>query len=141
MTLRARRPEFVARNLRHLQRAVMIAIGALIAIAIPFVDTAEMGKLSFTDAPAALVASVVLTLAAMGLGWGVARALGLPADDRFTFLIAFTARNIAVAAIVALSGLGRLDLALWSGVHWVTAYPLAAVAALGRRWTTRSHDS
>ena len=57
MTLRAQRPEFVARNLRHLQRAVMIAIGALIAIAIPFVDTAELGKLSFTDAPAALVAS------------------------------------------------------------------------------------
>jgi BASS family bile acid:Na+ symporter len=137
MTLRARRPEFVARNLRHLQRAVMIAIGMLIAIAIPFVDTAEMGKLSFTDAPVALVASVVLASAAMGLGWGVARALGLPADDRFTFLIAFTTRNIAVAAIVALSGLGRLDLALWSGFHWVTAYPLAAAAALVRRWITR----
>ena len=114
MTLRARRPEFVARNLRQFQRAVMIAIGVLIAIAIPFVDTAEMGKLSLTDAPDALVAGVVWALAAMGLGWGVARALDLPADDRFTFLIAFTTRNIAVAAIVALSGLGRLDLALFA---------------------------
>jgi predicted Na+-dependent transporter len=93
-----------------------------------------MRELSLTDAPVALVASAVWAVAAMGLGWGVARALALPADDRFTFMIAFTARNIAVAAIVALSGLGRLDLALWSGVHWVTAYPLAAAAALARRW-------
>lgn len=137
MTLRARRPEFVARNLRRLQRVVMIGIGVLIAIAIPFVDTAEMRELSLTDAPVALVASAVWAVAAMGLGWGVARALALPADDRFTFMIAFTARNIAVAAIVALSGLGRLDLALWSGVHWVTAYPLAATAALARRWWTK----
>jgi len=134
MTVRARRPEFVARNLRQLQRAVMIAIGVLIAIATPFIDTAEMGNLSLTDAPIAVLASVVLALAAMGLGWGVARALDLPPDDRFTFLIAFTTRNIAVAAIVALSGLGRLDLALFSGIHWVTAYPLAASAALARRW-------
>jgi BASS family bile acid:Na+ symporter len=136
MAMRAQRPEFVARNLRQIQRAVMIAIGVLIAIATPFIDTAEVGKLSLTDAPIAVVAAGMLALFAMGLGWGVARALDLPPDDRFTFLLAFTTRNIAVAAIVALSGLGRLDLALFSGAHWVTAYPLAAVAALARRWRT-----
>ncbi len=137
MTLRARRPEFVARHLRHLQRAVFAAIGVLIAIAVPFVDTAGAGGLSLSDARAGLLAAAVWAVAAMGVGWSVARLLDLPADDRFTFLIAFTTRNVAVAAIVALSGLGRLDLALWSGVHWVTAYPLAAAAALVRRWQTK----
>ena len=138
MTARARWTEFVARNQVRIQRGVMIAIGGLIAAAVPFVDTSEMRTLSLTDVPHAIAAGVVWAAAAMGLGWCVALQLGLPADDRFTFLIAFTTRNVAVAAIVALSGLGRLELALFSGVHWITAYPLTAVAALVRRWRSRS---
>jgi BASS family bile acid:Na+ symporter len=136
MAVRARAPEFVERNLRALQRAVMIAIGALIVLAAPFFDTSAMSNLSFADAPVALAAAAIWAVAAMGIGWFVARALDLPADDRFTFLLAFATRNIAVAAIVALSGLGRLELALWSGFHWVTAYPLAVAAALARRAST-----
>jgi BASS family bile acid:Na+ symporter len=138
MTVRARRPEFVARRQRLLQRAVMIAIGVLIAASVPLVDRSEARALPWTDARAGLPAAAALAFGAMSLGWGVARVLALPADDRFTLLLAFTTRNVAVAAIVALSGLGRLDLALWSGVHWVTAYPLAAAVALARRWHTRS---
>ncbi len=138
MTARARWPELVARHHVRIQRSVMIAIGALIALSIPFVDFEEMGSLSLADARAGLAPAALWALGAMALGWGVARLLALPADDRFTFMIAFTTRNIAVAAIVALSGLGRLDLALFSGVHWITAYPLAVAAALARRWTTRT---
>jgi hypothetical protein len=52
-------------------------------------------------------------------------------------VLAFTTRNVAVAAIVAMSGLGRLDLALWSGIHWITAYPIAAAVALARRRATK----
>lgn len=47
------------------------------------------------------------TLGAMALGWAVAFALGLPDADRFTCLIEFSTRNVAVAATVALSGLQR----------------------------------
>ena len=133
MTIRARRPEFVAQHLRRIQRAVMAAIGALIALAVPFFDAKEAGALSFADARAGLVAAVAWAVAALGLGWAVARALALPADDRFALVLAFTTRNVAVAAIVAMSGLGRLDLALWSGIHWITAYPIAAAVALARR--------
>jgi BASS family bile acid:Na+ symporter len=139
MAARARWPVFVAEHRARIQRAVMIAIGALIGIAVLFVDLGEVGgRLPIRDAAAAIPAAVVWAVAAMGLGWGVARALGLSADDRFTLVVAFTTRNVAVAAIVALSGLGRLDLALYSGVHWITAYPLAAAAALARRWARRS---
>ncbi len=115
MAIRARKPEFVEQHHRRLQRAVFLAITLLLAVAIPFADTGD--ELSFADAGGGLVAAAVWALAAMALGWGVGRALGLPADDRFTFLIAFATRNIAVAAIVAMSGLGRLDLALFSGAY------------------------
>jgi len=137
MTVRARRPDFVAQHLRRIQRAVMVAIGALIALAVPFFDTREASALTFSDARAGLVAAVAWAAAALALGFSVARALALPADDRFALALAFTARNVAVAAIVAMSGLGRLDLALWSGLHWITAYPIAAAAALVRRRSTR----
>jgi bile acid:Na+ symporter, BASS family len=137
MTLRARRPEFVARHHRALQRGVLAAIVVLAAAVIPFVDPADAQQLSFADARVALAAAAVWAVAAMSLGWGVARALDLPADDRFAFAIAFTTRNVTVAAIVALSGLGRLDLAVWCAFHWITAYPLAAIASLTRRWLTR----
>jgi BASS family bile acid:Na+ symporter len=136
MTVRARRPEFVAKHRTRIQRAVMLAIGALIAAAVPFMDRSQASTLSFADARAGLVAAIAWALAALGLGYSVARALALPADDRFALALAFTTRNVAVAAIVAMSGLGRLDLALWSGLHWVTAYPIAAAAALARRWIT-----
>jgi BASS family bile acid:Na+ symporter len=140
MTVRGRWPEFVARNLRRIQRALMIAIGALIALAVPFFDTKDASALTFADARAGLVAAVAWAAAALGLGFSVARALALPADDRFALVLAFTTRNVAVAAIVAMSGLGRLDLALWSGIHWITAYPIAAAAALARRWhRARAH--
>jgi len=138
MAVRARRPEFVARNQRRIQRGVMLAIGALIAAAVPFMDASRASALPFADARAAVVAAVAWAVAALGLGWAVAVALALPPDDRFALVLAFTTRNVAVAAIVAMSGLGRLDLALWSGVHWVTAYPIAAAAALARRWRTPS---
>jgi hypothetical protein len=113
---------------------VMIAIGALIALAVPFVDLSSARELSLGDARASLSSAAAWALGAMALGFAVASALRLAPDDRFVFAIAFTVRNVAIAAIVALSGLGRLDLALWGGAHWATAYPLAAVAALARRW-------
>jgi bile acid:Na+ symporter, BASS family len=138
MSVRARRPELVARHHTRIQRAVMLAIGALIAAAIPFMDRSQADAVSFADARAGVVAAVAWAFAALALGWAVARLLALPGDDRFSLVLAFTTRNVAVAAIVAISGLGRLDLALWSGLHWVTAYPIAAIAAGMRRFRLSS---
>ena len=89
----------------------------------------------------ALLAAGVWTLSAMAIGWGVAGLLRLPADDRFTFLIEFSARNIAVATIVAMSGLGRIDLSFFSGVYAMVGYPLTATAVLLRRRMRRPKPS
>ena len=60
-------------------------------------------------------------------------ALGLPDADRFTCLIEFSTRNVAVAAIVALSGLQRVDLVLFSAGYLLIGYPLAFAAVAWRR--------
>lgn len=130
MWLRNRWPEFAVAHARQLQRGALLAIALIIGVAIAF---GEGEELSFEDARAGLLAGAVWTLSAMLIGYAVAAALRLPAADRFTFLIEFSARNIAVATIVAMSGLGRLDLTLFSGAYMAVGYPLCAVAVLLRR--------
>lgn len=130
MWVRARFPSFALRHGRRLQRGALVAIALLIAVAIAF---GEEGDLDFGDASVGLLAGGVWTLCAMAIGYGVATLLGQRGGDRFTFLIEFSARNIAVATIVAMSGLGRLDLTLFSGAYLAVGYPLCGVAVLLRR--------
>ncbi len=130
MWVRARRADFAARNARRFQRAGMIVIVALIALAVVF---AEEDQMTLRDAEAGLAAAAVWTALAMALGWSVAAALRLPPSDRFTFLVEFSARNIAVATIVALSGLSRLDLTFFSGAYGTVGYPMVVAAVLWRR--------
>lgn len=130
MALRARRPQLVERYRRRLQRGAIVAIVILTAGALV---AGGGGELGLADAGQGLVAAAVWTLAAMAIGWAVAAILGLGAADRFTFLIEFSTRNVAVAAIVAMSGLQRLDLALFSAAYIMLGYPLAFGAVAWRR--------
>lgn len=130
MWIRLRWTELAFRHVRNLQRGALIAIALLITLAIVFGDGPE---LAFEDARAGILGAVGWTFFAMAIGWCVAVALRLPPDDRFTFLIEFSARNIAVATIVALSGLERLDLTLFAGAYVATGYPLCTLAVLLRR--------
>jgi len=130
MRWRAVRPAFVARHRRRFQRVTVGTIAALMVLGMIFGDA---GDLTFADAAAGMLAAGVWTALAMAMGWGLAALLGLPSDDRFTYLIEFSTRNIAVAAIVAMSGLGRVDLVLYSAAYITIAYPLAAAVSFGRR--------
>lgn len=130
MWLRARNPWGVLQYTALLQRITMIVIGLVIAVGIAL---APEEQVNFEGSGVAFVAAGVWTLAAMAIGWGTALVLRLPSDDRFTFLIEFSARNIAVATIVAMSGLGRIDLSFFSGVYFAIGYPLAGAAVWLRR--------
>ena len=132
MWLRARNPWGVLKYAALLQRITMIVIGLVIAVAIALAPEEQM---NFEGSGVAFVAAGVWTLVAMAIGWGTALVLRLPSDDRFTFLIEFSARNIAVATIVAMSGLGRIDLSFFSGVYFALGDPLAGVAVWLRRRT------
>jgi BASS family bile acid:Na+ symporter len=130
MWLRARNPWRAAQLAPHLQRITMVVIGVVVGFGIAF---APEEQVNFEGSEVALVAAGVWTLLAMALGWGTAAVLRLPAEDRFTYLIEFSARNIAVAAIVAMSGLDRIDFTFFSGVYFIVGYPLAALAVWLRR--------
>jgi BASS family bile acid:Na+ symporter len=135
MWLRARRPGAVARTVAWANRMVIFAIVALTALG---ALSGEMNLPLGGEFAAAAVAALAWTLAAMGIGWGVATLLGLEANDRITLLIEFSARNIALAFIVAVGSLGRLDLALFSGAYAVTGFPLVIGLALLRgRWAAQ----
>lgn len=132
MWLRARNPELAQRLAPRLQRVTMVVIGLVIGLGIAL---APEDQVNFEGGGVALVAAGIWTLAAMAIGWSIAMLLRLPPPDRFTFLIEFSARNIAVATIVAMSGLGRMDLTFFSGVYFAIGYPLAGLAVLvHRRW-------
>jgi BASS family bile acid:Na+ symporter len=130
MTLRTRDPERAIRLAPRLHRILIFAI--LIAVVIGTV-TAPDAQIEFSGGGPALAAAFAWTLSAMAIGWGVASALRVSPADRFTFLVEFAARNIGIAAIVAMSGLGRVDLTFFSGVYAVVGYPLVFTAALLRR--------
>jgi len=132
MWLRSRRPEAVARTVAWANRVVIVAIVALTALG---AASGEMNLPLGDEFAAAAVASAIWTLAAMAIGWGLATLLGLDANDRITFLIEFSARNIALAFIVAVGSLGRLDLAFFAGAYAVAGFPLVIGLALLRgRW-------
>lgn len=133
MWLRANRPETADRLGPRLQRITMGVIVVVVTLGTMFADTEQ---LEVSASATAWVAAAAWTLTAMAIGWTTAVALRLDEPDRFTFLIEFSARNIAVSAIVALSGLGRLDLTFFSGVYMAVGYPMAIAASIWRRRRT-----
>jgi BASS family bile acid:Na+ symporter len=132
MWLRMRRPESIARNVARANRVAILAIVGLTALG---ASRGDMNLPAGAEFAAAAAAALAWTLAAMAIGWGVAAALRLDANDRFTLLVEFSARNVALAFLVALGSLGRLDLALFAGTYAATGFPLVIALAVlrGRR--------
>lgn len=131
MLTRARRPDLARRYGPRIQRWAIVGLVAVIVLAAAFGE--EPPPVDMADVRRGFLAAGVWTLAAMAIGWSVAFCLRLEAADRFTFLIEFSARNVAVATIVALSGLERLDLTFFGGVYVAVGYPLAGAAVVWRR--------
>jgi BASS family bile acid:Na+ symporter len=130
MMLRSRHPQRARKFAPRLQR---ITLATIVIVVIAGITQAPEEQVNFEGSGRALVAAGLWTLCAGAIGWGVASLLRLSAADRFTFLIEFSARNIAVASIVAMSGLGRIDLAFFSGVYGTAGYPIAIAAVVWRR--------
>ena len=112
------------------QRIALVVIATLIAVGIAVGDDPELTISGFRRA---LVAAALWTAAGMAIGYGVASLLRLPPGDRFTFLIEFSTRNIAIATIVAISGLDSIELTFFSGAYIAVGYPMAVTAVLLRR--------
>ena len=131
MWLRSRDPRRADELIPLLQRIVLVAICVLVGVG--FAIAPESDTNPFEGAGRTVAGAWLWTVAAGAIGWGLASALRLPADDRFTFAIEFSARNIGVAAIVAMSGLGRMDLTVFSMLYAAVGYPMIIAAVVARR--------
>jgi len=106
MLVRHRRPDFVDRRRTSLQRLSAVVVVCIVV----FVALDQRAVFAEHFLPVAGVASL-LTLAVMGAGWGLGRTIHSPLADRVAFLVEFSARNTAIAIVVAATTLGRLDYA------------------------------
>ena len=77
--------------------------------------------------------SVVFMMAALGLGWALARALRLSASDSVTVGIVVAARNVALASAIAVTILGRIEFAVFAAVYFLTEVPLLLGVVAWRR--------
>jgi BASS family bile acid:Na+ symporter len=138
MLARARWPETALRYVSPANRFAVLAILVLT----PF--SAYMSRDMIPPGSEFLTAlgiGLVWTLAAISIGWGVATLLGLENNDRFTFLIEFSARNIAMTFIVAAGSLGRIDLALFAVAYSMTGFPLVIMLSIYRGRRQRAQES
>jgi len=132
MLVRSRRPELVLRYAGRLRQVVLGALVVLMTVALSSDSTGLVGQV-FLGLGVGLAWTAVATV----VGLAVARLLGLDGPDAFTMVVEFAVKNVGLAAIVALSGFGRPEFAIFAGSYILTGYPLAALAALVYRRVTR----
>jgi BASS family bile acid:Na+ symporter len=130
MALRQAWPSAIEGHAQWLRRVSLLGIGALVgAILMDQRDGLA------ADAGPVMLAAVPFSLLAMAAGWGVGRLLGLDGRDRLTLLLEFAARNLAIAAVLGMMVLGRLELTLFATLFFLTQIPmvLLIIAVLGHR--------
>jgi BASS family bile acid:Na+ symporter len=128
MTLRRWRPSAVERHARGLRRSSLIALAALIGVIL----FDQRANLTGETGPMILAAALFSPIA-IAAGWAVGRLAGLNRPDRLTLVLEFAARNLAIAAVVGIMVLGRVELVLFATLFFLVQVPiiLASVAAFG----------
>lgn len=105
MLLRRWRPEHTERRdslLRKVSLAVLVAVIAWVV----WMQWPAIGQ----STPELVGVAFVFTVLATAAGYAVAWITGRPAADRLTFVIEFPCRNLALALLIAVSGLGTTDI-------------------------------
>lgn len=104
------------------------SIAALVII-VGLIVYQEAGTLLSGIAEIAL-ASVVFIIISMLIGFGTGLILGLNGHDRFTLLVEFAVRNIAIATAVAVTVLNRTEFAVFATVYFLIQVPLIILAII-----------
>jgi BASS family bile acid:Na+ symporter len=115
MAIRRWRPSATERRDLLLRRLCLLTLVALVIWIARDQSAAIVG--SFGELA---LASIVFTILAMTTGYGFAWVTGRPAADRLTYLIEFPCRNLALALMVAVTGLNRPDFAAFAAVLLLT---------------------
>lgn len=123
MVLRHRFPDVSEKHGVGLRRLSIVAIVALLGFVVYDQRANFAGSIG-----TATVAAVLFTGLSMAAGFGTAWIVNLDVADRFTFLTEFSARNLAIATIVAVSVLGRLEFLVFATAFFLTQVPMMLLA-------------
>jgi BASS family bile acid:Na+ symporter len=133
MGLRRLRPHLGETHRRGLRWLSLLALTLLVALIL--LDQRQL--LLATSAQLTLIA-VLYSLGAMAAGWGLGLVMRLSAADRFTLLLEFTARNLAITTMVGILVLDRPDFVLFATLFLLTQLPLIALAIVIRGYWCRA---
>jgi ACR3 family arsenite efflux pump ArsB len=78
--------------------------------------------------------AAVFVAASFAAGWMTGSVVGANGADRFTLAAEFATRNVAIAATIAVTMLGRTEFALFGSVYFLTELPLMLSAVAAWRW-------
>ncbi|MGH9778559.1 MAG: bile acid:sodium symporter family protein [Candidatus Acidiferrales bacterium] len=119
MGVRYLAPSFTQRNSSRFRRLGVVAVAGLVVLVV------SQGAQSFArDWSEGALASALLVLASMAVGYAVAAVFALSANDRLTVLIEFGVRNAALPTAMAVSLLHQFDLAVMMAIYFLTQVPL-----------------
>jgi len=124
MALRQGWPEWVHQGRRWLRRLSLLGLAVLVG-AILYAQRADLASGLGPMVTAALVFSVTAMLTGWGLGW----LIGLNRQDRFTLLLEFGVRNLALVALIGITVLGRVEFVLFATLFLVVEMPIVLLLA------------
>jgi len=126
--LRHVRPALATDHARLLRVLGLIALAGLVG----FIIAQKPGAVAVMITGQALTI-LIFSLATFVAGWGLGKAFGADAENAFTVAVEFMARNLAIAAVIAVSILHRVDFAAFAVAVFVYQVPLFLIAAWWHR--------
>lgn len=134
MFIRARWPEVASRHRTAVQRLAFTLLGLLVSTIIW--NQFDLFRRELTGA-----ILLVMTFALLSLGAGALAGLLIRADrsERVTLSLEFGTRNVAVAAAIAVTMLGRIEFAVFGATYFLAELPLMLWLALALRGSDRSN--
>ncbi len=116
---------------RHGSLLRQVSMGALVLL-IAFIIQDQAENLA-TQIGELLLTAALFTLFAMAAGAVTGRGLGLSSRDRFSFMVEYAARNMAIATVVGASLLGQTEFVLFAAAFFLIQVPLMLVAVAFQR--------
>jgi BASS family bile acid:Na+ symporter len=114
MAVRHLAPSWAARHESRLRGLALLAVALVVAFIITDQITLIRDQLIFLLQTAALFTVVLL-----GAGWLLGRFASDEVTERRALLFGFPARNMAVASLLAVAALGRVDIAAFAAVFFL----------------------
>jgi BASS family bile acid:Na+ symporter len=125
MSLRHWRVAFVERHGQALRRLSICALTALV-VSIIYNQRQLLGE----DLMEVATAALLFSLCAIAVAWSIGVLAGLEREDRFTLMLEFSIRNLAITAAIGITVLGSVEFLLFAAIFLVVQLVLAVVMTL-----------